>query len=104
MNTTYTCKQPSLSVNHRNDIIERDEQGNIVGVWYGYYNPKRYTVRLYPNRTHPFFKFTGEPRVKSVSAGLVRCDRPAPKAAVKPVKSQTSRAMRDLIGQEKIKF
>lgn len=108
MNTTYTCRQPSLSVNRRNDIVERDERCNIVGVWYGYYNPKRYTVRLYPNRTHPFFKFVGEPRIKEVSAGLIKCTRPegSVKAQTKaaPVRSQTARAMRELIGQEKFKF
>ena len=104
MNTTFTCRQPSLSVNHRNDIIERDEQGNIVGAWYGYYNPKRFTVKLYPNRRHPFFRWNKEPVIKTISAGLVKCQRPAPNVVQRSIKSQTARVMRDLIGQEKIKF
>ena len=100
----YICKQPSLSVNYRNEIVEMDQNGNIVGAWYGYYNPKRFTVKLYPNRKHPFVKWQRSPEITTISAQLVKCDRNTKNSNPKPVKSHTTKGIREITGQEKIKF
>lgn len=106
MSTTFHCKESTLVPNFKHDVIERDERGVIVGAFTGYYNPRSQTVSLYPNYKHPFVRWAGTPRKRCVNERLVIC---APRGAVpaKPIKSQTSAAMRglrDLPGQERFKF
>lgn len=106
MSTTFHCKESTLVPNFKHDVIERDERGVIVGAFTGYYNPRSFTMSLYPNYKHPFVRWAGTPRKRCVNARLIIC---AAKPAIqKPnTKSQTSKAMRglrDLPGQERFKF
>lgn len=52
--TTYSCKETSLRENYPHEIIERDERGNIVGAWTGYYNGNAFIVSLYPSYKNLF--------------------------------------------------
>jgi len=87
MITTYTAMK-RLVPNVKTEIIERDDAGNIVGTWFGFWNFKRKTVTLYPNRTHPFFKFSGVPKPKVVSDLCVRVQRP-PEEKKPPQKTES---------------
>lgn len=105
---SYICNDPVLVPNKAQTILERDEAGGLVGAYTGYYNYKKFTVTLYPQWKHPFVRWRGTPTKKVISAALVKCSaaRSVPEKE-KPVKSQTSRGMRDLRdikGQEKMKF
>ena len=75
MTTTYTAMR-RLEPNKRVEIIERDERGNIVGTWFGYWSPRRQTVTLYPDKTHPFFKWSGTPAPRIVNDRSVRVKLP----------------------------
>lgn len=106
MSTTFHCRETSLVPNFKHDVVERDEHGVIVGAFTGYYNPRSFTVSLYPNFRHPFVRWSGTPRKRCVSARLIIC-APRPVLEVKAIKSQTSTAMRglrDLPGQQRFKF
>ena len=107
--STFHCKESTLVPNFKHDVIERDEHGVIIGAFTGYYNPRSFTVSLYPNYRHPFVRWAGTPRKRCVSARFVIC-APKTKQEIKQAKamrSQTAAAMRelrDLPGQLRFKF
>ena len=104
--TTYSCNDARLRENYPHQIVERDEAGNIVGTWTGYYNGKLFIVTLYPSYKNPFFKWGfRRPGVRRVSASLVRV---APKVSV-PAPScrkedKQPRVPREVSGQLTIKL
>jgi hypothetical protein len=103
---SYHTNDTRLVPNKGHSIVERDEAGNIIGAYTGYWNPSRQLVTLYPDYRHPAVKAGQKLNKRQIYDGLVRCKKAdASPAKVKDgAKSQTSRAMKDLIGQEKIKF
>ncbi len=105
---TYTANKP-LKPNVPISIIERDERGNLIGAYNGYWDFSHQLVRLYPDMRHPFVRWRGTPGKKIISDSLVRVDAPAPQKeksqSTSNVKSQTSRLRKlPLEGQEKMKF
>lgn len=103
---SYHTNDTRLVPNRGHSIVERDELGNIIGAYTGYWNPSRQLVVLYPDYRHPAVK-AGQKLIKrQIYDGLVRCKKAdaSPTKVEGGVKSQTSRAMKDLIGQERIKF
>lgn len=56
--TIYTALKP-LQPDRPVDVIERDEQGALVGAWHGYWNFKRGTVALYPNGKNRYVSWPG---------------------------------------------
>ncbi len=108
MITTYTAKA-RLEPNKRVAVIERDEHGNIVGTWFGYWNCKRQTVTLYPDKTHPFFKWNKTPAPRIVNDRSVRVElpkkekAPAPKAESEYYSSYAIKRM-PVPGQMKMKL
>ena len=108
---SYYCNEPRLIPGKAHSIIERDEAGNIIGTYTGYYNPSRYVVTLYPDYRHLAYKVGWKLGKRQISAGLIRCKIENGKSKVKDeaagnagIKSQTSRAMKDIIGQIKLNF
>lgn len=112
---TYTCKEPYLRENYPHSIIERDGNGSVVGTYKGYWNSKARRFTLYPDYNHPARVPGTELKKHTVFDGYVRCT-PAPRRAEGAtsksrgdshdvgIKSSTRQAMKDVIGQEKIKF
>ena len=104
--TTYSCKETSLRENYPHEIIERDEAGNIVGTWTGYYNARAFVVTLYPSYKNPFFKWgTRRPDKIRVNAGFVKCAQ----KVTEPVRSshdedKPRRAVREVTGQVRMKI
>ena len=41
------------------DVLERDENGMMIGAYFGYWNFKRQTVALYPNVKNRFVNWPG---------------------------------------------
>lgn len=74
MKTYFETLQP-LTPGKVCRIIQRDsETGNMVGSWDGYYDPKRFVVRLYPN-ANPFCHWKVSREARKISASLVRLKR-----------------------------
>ncbi len=106
---SYHCNDTRLVPNRGHSIVERDEAGNIIGAYTGYWNPSRKLVTLYPDYRHPAVKAGQKLNKRQIYDGLVKCKMQNAECKIKEnpkdySKSQTSRAMKDLIGQEKIKF
>ena len=75
-NTSFTAMQ-SLVPGKAVDVLERDENGLLVGAYKGYWNDRQMTVTLYPNVHNKFVHWPGGAvsKKKTVSDRLVRCDR-----------------------------
>ncbi len=73
MEVTYECKEPRLQKNFRHTVVARDEQGRIVGTYYGYWIPGLQSVSLYPDHNHPAYKPGWRLVKKKVYDGLVKC-------------------------------
>ena len=112
MEVTYECKEPRLQKNFRHSIIARDEQGSIVGTYYGYWIPGLQQVALYPDHNHPAYKPGWRLVKKKVYDGYVKCrvqSVPHPPQAVPlPQGEGKGETWRDrklpMKGQEKMKF
>ena len=103
---SYTANKP-LKPNVGVGVIERDEQGAIVGAYTGYWNFGRHTVALYPDMRHPFVRWRGTPRKKVINDSLIRVNAETKSEVKAPgvIKSQTSRLRKlPLDGQEKMKL
>ena len=95
MASTFTTKV-RMKPNVGAEVLERDENGALIGAYTGYWSFKRHTVALYPNVRHPFVHWRGRPQKLLVSEKLVLYvgeDKPE----VQCVKSQTSKAMKEVI-------
>lgn len=57
-NTRYIAVRP-LEPGKPVDVLERDENGFLVGAWFGYWNYNRQTVALYPNVKNRFVNWPG---------------------------------------------
>ena len=112
---SYHTNDTRLVPNRGHSIVERDEKGNIIGAYTGYWNPSRQLVTLYPDYRHPAVKAGQKLNKRQIYDGLVRCKKASSTAGRSPFpkgkaneddypKSQTRAAMKDLIGQERIKF
>lgn len=103
---SYHTRDERLIKGVGQSIVERDEKGNIIGAYTGYWNPTLRVVTLYPDYRHPAVKAGTKLTKRKIYDGLVKCKKADDSSAkVKDsVKSQTSRAMKDVIGQVKIKF
>ena len=107
--TIYKALKP-LKPGKPVDVLEKDENDNLVGAWVGYWNFKRGTVALYPNYHNRFAAWPGgiiPSKRRVVSDRMIKTpiQQVQTRATItNPIKSQTDKAMRDLIGQEKIKF
>ena len=73
MEVTYECKEPKLQKDFRHSIVAKDEQGRIVGTYYGYWIPGLRTVTLYPDYNHPAYKPGWKLVKKKVYDGYVKC-------------------------------
>lgn len=109
MSTTYTAAKP-LKPNTPIPVLERDENGTLIGAYTGYWNYKHETVRLYPNVRHPGVWWRGTPAKKLISDRAIKVIEPTgtstsvTKAAV-GVKDNTAKLRRlPITGQEKMKF
>lgn len=107
MSTYIATKR--LRPNVKTEIIEKNDNGSIIGTWFGYWNFNRQTVMLYPNRTHPFFKWQRVPNPMLISARLVRVELPEQKEkppAKKESEYYSAYALKrmQVDGQMKIKF
>ena len=110
---SYYCNDSRLIPGKGHSITERDDNGNVIGAYTGYWNPGRRQVTLYPDYRHPAVKPGVKLSKRVVYDGLVRCKRvdasstasgpPSPEGNAY-AKSQTSKAMKDVIGQVKMKF
>ncbi len=111
MASTYTAKG-RLNPNKPVDVLERDERGNLVGAWHGYYNPRRGMVALYPDRKNRFAHWPGgivPDKPRKVSDRLVRCEVPRATTVQQAkscyVESQTRKIKNlPIEGQERMKF
>lgn len=56
--TTFIAVRP-LENGRPVEIIEKNEQGFLVGAWFGYWNAGRGTVALYPNVTNHCVNWPG---------------------------------------------
>ena len=103
---SYHTNDTRLIPGKGHSITERDKAGNIIGAYTGYWNPSRQLVTLYPDYRHPAVKAGQKLNKRQIYDGLVRCKKAdtSPAKVKDSVKSQTSRAMKDVIGQERIKF
>ena len=107
---SYHTRDERLIKGVGQSIVERDEKGNIIGAYTGYWNPTMRVVTLYPDYRHPAVKAGTKLNKRKVYDGMVKCrrsDTSSTTVAAKGeyvAKSQTSRAMRDVVGQMKIKF
>ena len=106
--STYECRESRLMENYPHSILEYNEHGFVIGAYTGYYNSRCEYVMLYPNYRHPALKGSFKLEKRKVSDRLIRCRKQNLECGIqeKPavVKSQTSRAMKDIVGQEKMKF
>ena len=114
--TTYEALKP-LVPGKPVEIFERNEQGHLVGAWIGYWSFNKGTVALYPNVRNRAVNWPGgrvpsQRCIVSDRAITVRSSALNGAAAAKKtepekaqsVSSQTGRAMKELVGQEKIKI
>ena len=112
---TFTCRESYLRENYPHSIIERDASGAVVGTYTGYWSSKGRRFTLYPDYRHPAYKPGTVLKKQKIFDGYVRCT-PAPRTAQSStgrsrgdshdvgIKSSTRQAMKDVIGQERIKF
>ena len=56
--TTYEAVRP-LVPGGAVEVFERDENGFLVGAYFGYWNANRQTVALYPNVKNRFVNWPG---------------------------------------------
>lgn len=75
MGNIYICSDPVLKENYPHSIIERNEEGALVGAYTGYYDFKSFAVRLYP-KYHPFVVWRAKPNKILISASLIKCTPP----------------------------
>ena len=106
---SYYCNDSRLIPGKGHSITERDEAGNIIGAYTGYWSPGRRLVTLYPDYKHPAVKPGVKLQKWKIYDGMVKCRQEKPEnstnnAKGSAVKSQTSRAMKDIIGQIGMKF
>ncbi len=106
---SYHCNDTRLIPGKAHSILERDENGFVIGAYTGYWNPDRRSVMLYPDYRHPALRGSVKLEKRKVYDGYVKCKRADSSSGAKPVtessvKSQTSKAMKDVIGQVKMKF
>lgn len=102
-----------LVPNEAVSVLERDENGALVGAYKGYWNFKRGTVTLYPDYRNPFVSWRGGATKKVVSDRIVKCRvqsserrvTPHPSAETKVVMNAT-RQLKSLpiMGQERMKI
>ena len=99
-------------------VLERDENGALVGAYKGYWNFKRGTVTLYPDYRNPFVSWRGGAAKKVVSDRVVRVRADAkgtPHPSAKPTPSprgegdgvtNVTRQLKSLpiMGQERMKL
>ena len=104
--STYEANAPRLEEGKAHSILERDERGFVIGAYTGYWNTKTRTVTLYPDYRHPALRGSVRLQKRKIYDGYVKCIMRNSEGGAKsaPVKSQTSRAMKDIVGQEKMKF
>ena len=62
-----------LVPNEAVSVLERDENGALVGAYKGYWNFKRGTVTLYPDYRNPFVSWRGGAAKKVVADRYVKC-------------------------------
>ena len=104
---SYHTKDTRLVPGKGHSIVEKDEGGNIIGAYTGYWYPSSRSITLYPDYRHPAVKPGTKLNKRKIYDGYVKCARAAavsPDKAKSAVKSQTSAAIKDIIGQERIKF
>lgn len=104
--STYECRESRLVENYPHSILEYNERGFVIGAYTGYWNAKMRTVTLYPDYRHPALRGSVRLQKRKIYDGYVKCIMRNSEGGAKsaPVKSQTSRAMKDIVGQEKMKF
>lgn len=106
--STYEANAPRLVEGKAHSILERDERGFVIGAYTGYWNAKTRTVTLYPDYKHPALRGSVRLQKRKIYDGYIKCRIRNAECGIqeKPavVKSQTSRAMKDIVGQEKMKF
>lgn len=114
MNTTYEAVRP-LEDGKPVPVLERDENGSLVGAWIGYWSHKRETVALYPDVKNKFANWPGGIKPSSrrlVSDRRVRVRRQAsesiPRPSATPLAGEGLSGRTDrkapIEGQEKIRF
>ena len=106
---SYHTNDTRLVPGKAHSIIERDDKGNVIGTYTGYWNPNRRLVTLYPDYRHPALRGSVKLNKRSVYDGMVKCkastSTATPARKVEGVvKSSTAAAMKDVVGQERIKF
>lgn len=105
---SYHTRDERLIKGVGQSIVERDEKGNIIGAYTGYWNPTLRVVTLYPDYRHPAVKAGTKLTKRKIYDGMVKCRAPSAESGAQSTtvgtKSQTSGAMKDIIGQERIKF
>jgi len=105
---SYHTNDTRLVPNRGHSIIERDEAGNVIGTYTGYWNPGRRVVTLYPDYRHPALRGSVKLEKRRIYDGMVKCRVQSTdnrgKDQSKSAKSQTSKAMKDVIGQIGMKF
>lgn len=72
---SYYCNDPRLVPNKRHSIVEKDENGFIIGAYTGYWNPDWKSVALYPDWRHPAVKPGMKLVKRRVYDGLVKCKK-----------------------------
>lgn len=105
MKTTLTCDR-RLSPNVALRICERNELGELVGFWTGYWIPNRQLVRLYP-AANPYCIWQVSRAPHNVCDRLVSVPKEESKRSIEKtstIKSSTAQVTRELIGQVKIKI
>ena len=119
--STYEAKSKLLK-GVATSVVERDERGDIIGAYTGYWNPDKRKVVLYPDYRHPAVKagvrlikkevYDGHVRVRSAgnntSSGATRSrhlplEGKANKGAGTPNSTRLLRSL-PIMGQEKMKF
>ena len=101
-------------------IVEKNDRGDIIGAYKGYWNPGRRAVVLYPDYRHPALKPGVKLVKREVYDGLVKCkmqnaeckingaeDRPDKRQSSRDVGVPNStRQIRNLpiMGQTRMKF
>ena len=73
MEVVYECKEQRLRKDFRHTVVAKDQYGNIVGTYYGFWNPGQRIVALYPDYNHPAHKPGRKLVKKKVYDGYVRC-------------------------------
>lgn len=72
MDVTYECRT-RLVPNVKTSVVAKDESGQIVGTYIGYWVPGLCSVSLYPDKSHPAWKPGFPDRHIKVYDGLVKC-------------------------------